>query len=285
MSDREPTCHPLLAALVDDAGLFPPTELSMAEALGRHERDRQGMHPMLTHRFLVPASRLPELQAAAPSGAALALGLILDTAPTDWTAALRALNDDERLSLAMVDLPVPPVDDPASFAAAALEGLGGELSKIPVFFEPPGPAWFELPESSGAVPGIKVRCGGPRAESFPTPEQLATFMVHCAANQTRFKATAGLHRAARHTDPATGFTHHGFLNVLTAAVRAVAGSDHAGVEAALCVTEAERLAAEIRTVPAAVCVQVRELLVSYGSCSTSEPVEQAAAVGLAGTGP
>ena len=48
----------LIEGLVDDAGLFPPTSLSMAAALERH---RAVQHPMLTGRFLVPGDRLAEL--------------------------------------------------------------------------------------------------------------------------------------------------------------------------------------------------------------------------------
>jgi hypothetical protein len=50
----------LLERLVDDAGLFPPTSLPMAEALFRH---RSVSHPLLTGRFLVPGDRLAELSA------------------------------------------------------------------------------------------------------------------------------------------------------------------------------------------------------------------------------
>ena len=53
----------LLAGLVDDAGLFPPEQLPMAAALARHRADEAAGHPMLTHRFLCPASRLGELRA------------------------------------------------------------------------------------------------------------------------------------------------------------------------------------------------------------------------------
>ena len=48
----------LLQGLVDDAGLFPPTSLSMVDALKRH---REVAHPMLSGRFLVPGDRLDEL--------------------------------------------------------------------------------------------------------------------------------------------------------------------------------------------------------------------------------
>jgi hypothetical protein len=48
----------LLDRLVDDAGLFPPTSLSMPDALARH---RAVSSPMLSGRFLVPGDRLDEL--------------------------------------------------------------------------------------------------------------------------------------------------------------------------------------------------------------------------------
>src|SRR5439155_19860364 len=75
----------LLAALVDDAGLFPPESLPMAEALARHRADEAAGYPMLSHRFLCPASRIGELRAEwaglagdRPDGP-LRLGVILDT--------------------------------------------------------------------------------------------------------------------------------------------------------------------------------------------------------------
>src|SRR5690606_33764972 len=52
----------LMTGLVDDAGLFPPTSLAMADALARHRRDQAAGSPVLTHRFLCPASRITELR-------------------------------------------------------------------------------------------------------------------------------------------------------------------------------------------------------------------------------
>jgi len=43
-----------------------------------------------------------------------------------------------------------------------------------------------------------------------------------------FKCTAGLHHAVHHTDPATGFVHHGFLNIVAATARAIVGGDVEG---------------------------------------------------------
>src|SRR5205085_6885486 len=85
----------LLAALVDDAGLFPPEQLPMAAALARHRADEAAGHPMLSHRFLCPASRLAELRAElarleeGDGRAPLRLGLILDTGLDGLAAAER----------------------------------------------------------------------------------------------------------------------------------------------------------------------------------------------------
>ena len=49
----------LLAGLVDDAGLFPPSSLPMADALERHRRSH---HPMLSGCFLCPGDRVDELR-------------------------------------------------------------------------------------------------------------------------------------------------------------------------------------------------------------------------------
>jgi hypothetical protein len=40
----------------------------------------------------------------------------------------------------------------------------------------------------------------------------------CRDRKLPFRLAAGLRHALRHTDPETGFTHHGFLNVLVAAI-------------------------------------------------------------------
>lgn len=286
MADEPPTCPPLLASLVDDAGLFPPAQLAMDDALARHAADAEGLHPMLTHRFVVNAARLGLLQAGLPAGGSgpLALSLILDGDPAGWPGALEAVSTDGRLRLAMVEVTLPAEGDPAEDAAAALEVLDRYCPGIPAYFEPPRPQWFPLGTGGAGVRGLKVRCGGARAEQFPSPAQLAAVIVDCAAGGTPFKASAGLHHAVRHTDPDTGFVHHGFLNLLIAAARARGGADHADVETALSITDAGPLVAEAREMPEATAAGARALLVSYGSCSTSEPVEEAAALGLLAEG-
>jgi hypothetical protein len=275
----------LLAALVDDAGLFPPESLSMADALARHRADEAAGHPMLSHRFLCPVGRLGELRAewsaqAADAGEPLRLGVILDTGLDGLDAALSEVASDPALALQMLEVPAPS----AEAVGAALEALAG--FEPAVFLEGPrSPEWVKAVGAANQprrLRGAKVRCGGARADLFPSPEELAAFICACFEHGVPFKATAGLHSAVRHTDPQTGFVHHGFLNVLLAAVAAAMGATVGDVATVLTVTDGDALAAEARAVSGRALSAARLLFRAYGSCSTSEPLEEAARLGLLG---
>jgi hypothetical protein len=134
----------------------------------------------------------------------------------------------------------------------------------------------------GGLRGAKVRCGGPRAELFPSPEELAAFLCACADTAVNFKATAGLHGAVRHRDEATGFVHHGYLNLVLGTARAAAKASPEVVAEVLASTDEVALVAEFQSVSARVALLTRAMFRAYGSCSTSEPLEEAANLGLLG---
>jgi hypothetical protein len=62
-----PSAEALLADLVDYAGLFPPAGQSMTEAVHCYARYRRSADAWMLGRFIVPASRLDELDAAGSS--------------------------------------------------------------------------------------------------------------------------------------------------------------------------------------------------------------------------
>nr|WP_245653105.1 hypothetical protein [Herbidospora sakaeratensis] len=243
---------PLFSALVDDAGLFPPTSLPMAEALARHDDDRAAGSRVLTHRFLCLASRLHEITTPRPEK----IGVIVD---------------DPAVELPEVDLievrlgkPVPRSD-----ARLFVEVTADELDGLDAVAHPH--------PSTGA--GFKIRCGGLTREAFPSPEEVARFITFCARSGIPFKATAGLHHAVRHYDPALGVWRHGFLNLLLATHAALHGGDPLPVLAS---TDADRLARQAVAVPDGEAVRTRETFVSYGSCSTSQPLNDLRELGLIG---
>lgn len=245
----------LFTALVDDAGLFPPTDLPMADALARHAGDVG--NPVVTGRFLCPAGRLPECVALLDRP--LDLGLIAPLDPAGLTAALEAVRAEPFLRLRSVEGVLPaalprPIDVP-SYAEVVLDDLLDDV--------------LDCMSASGWR--AKLRCGGVRAEMFPTSEQVARFVHGCARRGVAFKATAGLHNAVRHRDPATGFEHHGFLNLVIASARAAGGGSSEELVDALRQTEAAPLVAEAKALTPAAADATRDLFTCYGSCSTSEP--------------
>jgi len=68
--------------LIDYAGLFPPAKLSMEAAIAEYYASRRGPKAWMLGRFIVPASRLPELVDALGVGEELtALSVIVDAEP------------------------------------------------------------------------------------------------------------------------------------------------------------------------------------------------------------
>lgn len=298
----------LFHGLVDDAGLFPPTSLPMAEALERHRTDLAGNNPVLTHRFLCPASRLAELRAHLTFP--IRLGLILDTpdipSPGDVAVELVEVRQppgdspaavSERLSPllpggARLFVEVPPgshTSPPHDIALPSPDSSPHDTTRPspnspPHDTAPPSSSPHDAtrpspdsPPRDATRPGLKFRCGGLTADAFPTAHDLGAAITHCVEHGTPFKATAGLHNAVRHFDPALGVDRHGFLNLVLAVCAAVEGRDPVPVLKLTDVGELVRLA---RAVPDDTARRARSLLVSYGSCSTKTPIEDLVALGL-----
>ncbi|WP_199565620.1 hypothetical protein [Spongiactinospora rosea] len=251
----------LFTDLVDDAGLFPPTSLPMGDALARHHADEAAGSPVLTHRFLCPASRVPDLLRHEPGD--IRLGLIMDTdQPPDL----------DGLTVEFVELKMP--------SGALVPGPRGE--RLVPWLPPQGRLFVEVPAGSPPAQvapgvGLKVRCGGLTPEAFPSTRELGGFIRHCVRDGVPFKATAGLHHAVRHPDPSFGVYRHGFLNLVLAVSAAVEGRDPVAV---LEICDPAELVALAHATSEETAERTRSLLVSYGSCSTSAPLDDLAELGL-----
>ncbi|BCY07017.1 hypothetical protein [Actinoplanes sp. L3-i22] len=263
----------LFAGLFDDAALFPPGNAPMAGAVPAHRRALAGPHGDLLGPFVVPAARLAEIGAHLdPAGPPLDLALI--TSPADLPAAAGKIAQNPGLRLVTVEASVA-VD--GAQAHSAVRALATALA-------PDVPRAVEIPRTGGrdevldAIAGTgcraKLRTGGVRADLFPPAAELAATIRACAARGIAFKCTAGLHNAVRHTDPATGFDHHGFLNVLLAA------GDLDDAEAHLRRTDAAAMAAELGGWSAAEVAHARSVFTSFGTCDVAEPVHDLARLGL-----
>jgi hypothetical protein len=165
----------------------------------------------------------------------------------------------------------------AGTATGTARRIRGELGDdFDLFIEiPRAPGWLDEVAALDDLPvgaWSKLRTGGLRADAFPTEAELAAFIETCLRLDHPFKLTAGLHRAIRHTDPRTGFEHHGYLNVLAA----VAAPER--VEETLAIQEPSSLVTIVRG------SRSRTPFRSYGSCSIAEPLADLAALGLLDAG-
>lgn len=270
--------------LIDYAGLFPPARLAMQPAIAEYTAERRGPFSWMLGRYISPASRVPELLDALPAGDEFSLSVIADTG-IDALAQIAHWRKNEP-SIRIEALEV--VLQPAHFQAFADERKSEALDNLPAFVEFPREGdWHDnLPANMSALAsaglGAKVRCGGLEAGAFPSPSELAIFIQSACDAGVPFKATAGLHHPVRHLDAATGFTMHGFLNLLAATALA-RGSDTSRqrVVEALSSENADDFQVDERGLCFKDdCIGVAELsamrtqaFIAYGSCSFSEPVQ------------
>lgn len=271
---------PTWTGLVDDAAIFPPGDQPLPEAVDAHVIRRQEWYAELVGSFVVSDVKIPEVTSP------LRLSVVVTGGAGAIEGALRLVarggHDLAGLEIALRDLDDLPGNARRVAAAAEVAGLEPEQ----VFVElPPVPdpgSWLRAADvvaESGQR--LKLRTGGLEGHLFPTAATLAGWIDAALDRETPFKCTAGLHNALRH-DAALdqgqdGVTHHGFLNVLIATVRAFDGAPTDEVVALLEQRERGPLLAAIEDGDLR---RARRWFTSFGSCSVREPLDDLTALGL-----
>jgi hypothetical protein len=271
---------PLLARLVDDAALFPPSGASVTETVKTYLAARRAPYAGLIGFLLCPISRLGALVSVlrkARPARPVTLSLVADTGLGGLPKAIStALDNVKLLDLRMIEVPAPS-DVDSNWLVQLTEFVPDDVVRV---VEPRRgrPEWLtgvRRVAEAGCWP--KLRCGGTSVESFPTVEEVADFLAIATGTGSPFKATAGLHHAVRHHDKNTGLTHHGLLNMLIGTAHAVSG---ASAHDALRSTDAAALAAEAGALSKETSRVVREVFACYGSVSLSTPVAELVRLGL-----
>jgi hypothetical protein len=272
---------PLLRQLLDDAAVFPPGSATLPDALASHRDYRTTWYADLVGPLLVPASQIKNLSGMLEPGESIEVGVIADgIALGDLFRPLTPRG----IVVKQVEAPVARRgEDPQPTLRRLIEllqryALAG-YAEVPL-------AWGLLgaldtlaaARADGLEIAAKFRTGGLAAELFPTPVELAAVINACVERRLPFKLTAGLHHAIRHTDNETGFTHHGFLNVLAATRLAAGGAEIADIAAMLATTQPLTLIEAVRTH----LTTPRAYWMGFGTCSIVEPVADLQQLGLVG---
>lgn len=211
----------LLAEIVDYAGLFPPSLVSMKEAAANYASYRAGAHAWMLGRFVVPVARLSEFLEAAEEHLA-------DGDP--WRLSVLAGED---IGSTIRDIKLFNAQNAGRTVCDSLEVKANTVSKIEntvaalpedltTYFEISTGENFADLMATLAIrhQRAKIRTGGTTREDFPPTREIVRFVRTCTAANVPFKATAGLHHPIRCYRPLTYAadapkgTMHGFLNTL-----------------------------------------------------------------------
>jgi len=210
----------LLAEAIDYAGLFPPSALSMPEAVINYATYRNSNYDWMLGRFVVTAERLDEFYESAQE--------VISRDTDAWRLAVVAgedINDTLRRVKFFNEQREGAVVDTLEVRANSDSKIINTVQSLPAGVT----AYFELPltdQLSELVATLalhgqraKIRTGGVTPEVFPKSTEIIKFVRACLGANVPFKATAGLHhpircfRALTYDEDSVMGTMHGFLNL------------------------------------------------------------------------
>lgn len=280
----------LLSEIVDYAGLFPPAQLSMSQAVSNFNEYLQGKFAWMLGRFIVPADLLDNFTAAASPfwtqknspvwrASVLARGSLADS-----IQQIEEFNQRHE-GRAVIDTLEARADD-----AETIKNAGKILpARLTTYFEIPIAVRLaeQIPALAITRTRAKIRTGGVVVEAFPPIDELLRFLRVCIAANVPFKATAGLHHPVRCSKPLTYEADspvgvmHGFLNLFLAAGFMRQSLNNNFVRSLLADTDpanfvfdddaAQWRGNRIETEQLKIIRQRN--IISFGSCSFLEPIE------------
>jgi len=279
----------LLSSIVDYAGLFPPAQRSLPEAIALYNQAQCAPEQWLIGRFVLPAACLPAFLTLRPTGLKperaerWPLSIILSHNWAIELAQIREHATTHSVHISALEMPPLPPD--------TVRQIGLHL--------PMGTtAFFEIPLNADLDPYLtvlqqphiaaKLRTGGITSDAFPDSAQLAQAILSLAKANIPFKATAGLHHPLRGDrrltyNPDSAFTTmHGFLNV--AMLAAAAYQQSVSLDDAIALLEEQSIHAfgfietsihwrNYALSLAALERSRQQFFHSFGSCSIQEPID------------
>lgn len=305
LTERAPRI--LFEGIVDYAGLYPPAALAMASAVRNYAHYRGSGAAWVLGRFVCPADALElfsqKADALLPRDAGAIPWRLALVGSGNVAADMQAIADfNERHRVCFDE--VAAVVDAYEVRATTREQIVQLDAEIPrdmlTYIEVPlAPhAAMLIDAISNTGRRVKLRTGGVTVDAFPDRAALVNALVACISYEVPAKATAGLHHLLHGSYPITydaaapSGSMFGFLNVfLGAALLANGGMIDTAMRL---VVEQDATTFELNDhsivwrdgnavhhFDRALLQRVREsVLVSFGSCSFTEPVDESRRAGF-----
>ncbi len=298
--------------MIDYAGLFPPASLQLPQAFHNFVFYSQGEFKWMLGKFIIPAKRLGELgnilddmkiEGIIPISVLGSSGESITDFNNYFASDLNSVREfiskyGNSVSVDAFEVRLPSelfkLDENDEMLDLMI-GISAELERvlgksIPVFFEATLTKDFETEiirtvETIAALDkgcGYKLRTGGIEASAFPEPEVIAFAIMTCCEFSVPMKCTAGLHHPVRHYNKEVSTIMHGFLNVFAAGIMAYTNNlDEAELLEVLneedpyefIFTENGFEWNEIEVSNLEIKESREGFMLSYGSCSFDEPIE------------
>ncbi len=223
----------LLTRSIDYAGMFPPCNLGLEEALKNHAQYVRSNDSWMLAAFVLPVAKFSDAKALVsqfdkhhPLRIA-ALGAKTENA-NDFLAALKNAAETIRsfqkeyvdlVAIVQLEMFLPQDVDLARLSEAA--ALLADL-RLQTFWETPAESAEQtialLARAKQPAFGYKLRTGGVTVDAFPGSVQIARALLASTKHHVPIKFTAGLHHPVRQFRDEVKGEMHGFLNVLGAGV-------------------------------------------------------------------
>ena len=284
----------LLTEIIDYAGLFPPSQVSMAVAVQNFDQYLKSEHAWILGRFVVPVANLDKFRKEADKFFDGQPWRLSGIAGADVAHDLRKIDrfnhkNEGQAIIETVEIKTNSIEEVQQIGKTLPEGLTA-------FFEfPPTEVLTDFMTTLAINKNCaKIRTGGVTQDAFPSTDAIIKFMRVCIAANVPFKATAGLHHPLRSIRPLTYEENspkgamHGFLNLFLSACFLRQDLNNSFVHQLMNEIDSNSFSFDddeirwgdhsISTNLVAIARQKNSI--SFGSCSFLEPVEDLQEIGL-----
>ena len=292
-------------SIIDYAGLFPPAKLSLNQALKNYRRYIHGEDNWILSHFIIPQDLLSELNddllAGFTAEEPLRISLISSNPANDLKDAIASIDKfKNRVVIGSIETKISADDNWLEIFEQNQRALEREKLGFHIYYElAEAENWdVTMPrlienlgrfaENALSPVAFKLRCGGVESQMIPSCERVAQAIIACREAMLPLKFTAGLHHPFRHFNKKLEAYFHGYANLFLGAMLA-----H---EKKLSVAQLSRMIKETENQNVLVnddsfswlgynisTETIRELrkksIISFGSCSFIEPIEDARRLG------